>query len=137
VAGPIPAVECINAGCGVVGWGIATVSAADPLPGPEDVARAGAKSGYFVRFGKAAETAEELGKDAADARAAGYPHGVSVRAKPAVTNAERAKHRVADASEANAEFTITQTGKDKRHHTVEVPDPVTQEFVDKFHKVFK
>ena len=34
-------------------------------------------------------------------------------------------------------FDVKQTGKDPKHHTVILPEPVTQGIVDKFNSVFK
>jgi RHS repeat-associated protein len=94
------------------------------------------EAGHFIRFGKAAESAEKLGADAAKAEKAGLPHGVSVKAQDRVSHADMANHRVATKAEAKAQFNVTQTGREP-HHTVELPKPVTDEVAKRFNEVFK
>ncbi len=92
--------------------------------------------GHLVRFGPGPESAEVLAADAARAEANGFPHGVSTRLKPRISGSDK-DHRSAPMTEVQESFPVTQTGKDPRHHTVELPKPVTPEVADKFNSVFK
>ncbi len=94
-------------------------------------------AGFFVRFGKGAESVESLAAQAAKAEKAGFPHGVSVKAQEKVSAADRIKHRVADQAEAKSTFNTPQTGNNPSHHTVELPKPVTEKVAQKFNEVYK
>ncbi len=94
-------------------------------------------AGFFVRFGKGAESAESLAAQAVKAEKAGFPYGVSVKAQERVSAADRIKHRVADQAEAKSAFNTTQTGNNPNHHTVELPKPVTEKVAQKFNEVYK
>jgi hypothetical protein len=101
---------------------------------PGSAAKGG--EGHLVRFGSGPETAEGLAADAARAEANGFPQGVSTRLKPRISGSDKA-HRSAPMAEVQESFPVTQTGKDPRHHTVELPKPVTPEVAEKFNSVFK
>ena len=92
----------------------------------------------FVRYGEAAESADGLGKGAAAAEAAGFPHGVSVRDFEDVTKVRHPDgFGYATADElADAGFDVEKTGG-KRHYTVRLPRPVTPAVADAFNKVFR
>ena len=94
-------------------------------------------AGFFVRFGKGAESAESLAAQAVKAEKAGFPHGVSVKAQERVSAADRLKNRVADQAEAKSAFNTPQTGNNPNHHTVELPKPVTEKVAQKFNEVYK
>ncbi|HDS1578970.1 TPA: RHS repeat-associated core domain-containing protein [Stenotrophomonas maltophilia] len=97
----------------------------------------GKAAGFFVRFGKGAESAESLAAQAVKAEKAGFPHGVSVKAQERVSAADRVKHRVADQAEAKSAFNTPQTGNNPNHHAVELPKPVTEKVAQKFNEVYK
>ena len=95
-----------------------------------------ATKGSLVRFGSGPETAQQLGTQAASAEAAGFPHGVSTKLVNRVSGTDAA-HRSAPVNEVQQEFAVQQTGRNKNHHTVILPKPVTRETADKFNNVFK
>jgi RHS repeat-associated protein len=99
-------------------------------------AEAGGSGGHLVRFGKGPETAQELATQAAAAEKAGFPHGVSTKLVKRVSGTDKA-NRSAPMEEVKKEFVVEQTGKNKNHHTVHLPKPVTQKVADKFNRVFK
>ncbi len=94
-----------------------------------------ARGGSLVRFGKGPETAASLAEQAAKAEAAGFPHGVSTRLKPKLSNSDSA-HRCALKCDVEQSFEVKQTGNDPRHHTVVLPKPVTESAAEKFNKTF-
>jgi hypothetical protein len=94
------------------------------------------KGGTLIRFGQKAETAKELGEQAAKAEAKGFGHGVSTKLEKRVSGSDK-MHKSALKSEVEKVFEVKQTGRDPKHHTVILPKPVTQEVAGKFNKVFK
>ena len=92
---------------------------------------------HLVRFGKGPETKESLAEQAAAAKAnSDYGvHGVSTKRVKRVSGSDK-KHRSAQTSDVEAEFPVQQTGPGPNHHTVELPDPVTDEATDTFNKLF-
>jgi hypothetical protein len=87
---------------------------------------------YLTRFGNGPESAADLAKHAQAARNAGFPHGVSTR----LSNYADGRHRNALLKDVREHFNITQTGKNPQHHTVELPDPVTDGVADLFNSLF-
>ncbi|MCP3996960.1 MAG: hypothetical protein GY722_18140 [bacterium] len=93
-------------------------------------------SEHLVRFGKGAETASQLGADAARAEAAGFPHGVSTKLVRRLSGSDKA-HRSALKSDVERRFVVEQTGRNPSHHTVHLPKPVTETIAEFFSSVFK
>ena len=87
----------------------------------------------LVRFGQDPETVERLAQQAANAEANGFPHGVSTRATSTAVKGQRNALR----SEVEEQFPVQQNGNDKRHHTVILPKPVTQQVADTFNQLFQ
>jgi RHS repeat-associated protein len=86
----------------------------------------------LARFGLAAETAESLSKQAAEAEATGnFPHGVST-----FSESTRKDAAWADASEIKRHFSIEKTGGNPYHYTIVLPKPVTQKVADTFNSLF-
>jgi hypothetical protein len=91
-----------------------------------------AKGRLLFRFGTRAESAAELGEQAARAEARGFGHGVSTTTRrPTRTEASTASR---DAVEQH--FGVVQTGADPAHHTVVLPKPVTEQVADVFNRLF-
>lgn len=91
-----------------------------------------ARATRLFRFGKAAETVEKLGADAAAAEARGFRHGVSVTTqRPTRTPASEASREAVE-----EHFTVRRTGEKPGHHTVDLPKPVTQQVADLFNRLF-
>ena len=90
----------------------------------------------LVRFGDKPESAEDLAKQAADAEANGFPHGVSTKLTDKLKSSDK-KHKVASRSDVEEKFTVEQTGGNKKHHTVHLPKPVTEKVAEIFNKLFK
>lgn len=92
----------------------------------------------LYRFGKGPETAEELAAEARNARAVGFPHGVSTRSHLPSGFAASGEYRQATVRELEgAGFKVHKTGRSKTHYTVELPDPVTNVVADEFNRIFK
>lgn len=86
------------------------------------------------RFGTDPEPAEKLASDAAAAEAGAVAvHGVSVTARETNAPAGRAAR-----AEVEKHFRVhdTPSRRDKRHRTVELPKPVTQDVADLFNRLF-
>jgi hypothetical protein len=85
------------------------------------------------RFGTELETAEKLASDAARAEAILGIHGVSVTARETSAPAGAANRIDIEQS-----FRVhdTPTRRDKRHRTIELPKPVTQEVAELFNRLF-
>ncbi|MDO6464458.1 polymorphic toxin-type HINT domain-containing protein [Pseudoalteromonas carrageenovora] len=90
----------------------------------------------YVRFGEGPESANDLAAQAAKAEQNDFPHGVSVMKKDRVSGSDK-QHRSASTDSVESEFNVTQTGGNKKHHTVELPKPVTEEVAKKFNETFK
>jgi RHS repeat-associated protein len=124
------------------GKGPANVMVAESKPAATVAAKAGETAtaatggGQLVRFGKGPETTQQLAADAARAEAAGYPHGVSTKLVDRVSGSDKA-HRSAPMGEVQKHFVVEQTGRNKKHHTVHLPKPVTEEVANKFNKIFR
>lgn len=101
--------------------------------------RVAAKGPYLVRFGKGPETLESLAEQSAKALAnpAYGAHGVSTRLQSSVSRSLVAAHRCAARCDVEQVFPVRQTGPDGRHYTVVLPNPVTQEAVDLFNRLFR
>ena len=93
------------------------------------------KPEHLVRFGKGPETEESLAKQAGEAEAEGLPHGVSTSLRNRISGSDK-QHRSAPRNIVEAVFGVEQTGKDPRHHTVILPNPVTPEVTGKFNQLF-
>jgi hypothetical protein len=85
------------------------------------------------RFGADPESVEKLAGDAANAEAVLGIHGVSVTARETKAPAGRASR-----PDVEQHFKVhdTPSRRDKRHRTVELPKPVTQEVADLFNRLF-
>ena len=85
------------------------------------------------RNGTDRESASRLGRKAAEAEAAGFPHGVSVTA-----GGTDIPSSTAPRSAVELEFKVhnTPTRRDPLHRTVELPKPVTQVVAKAFNKIF-
>ena len=85
------------------------------------------------RLGISWESADRLGRKAAEAEKVLGIHGVSVTAGIA-----RGPASVADRAEVERSFPVheTPTRADRWHRTVELPKPVTRETADLFNKLF-
>lgn len=101
--------------------------------------RVAAKGSYLVRFGKGPETLESLAEQSAKALAnpAYGAHGVSTRLQSSVSRSQLAAHWCAAKCDVEQVFPVRQAGPDSRHHTVVLPNPVTQEAVDLFNRLFR
>ena len=97
------------------------------------VARGAEGDKLLYRARNGPESATRLGNKAAEAEAAGFPHGVSVSSKPL----DGRKCAVASCSEVKKQFKVTKTGRDPNHYTVELPKPVTKEVAEKFNSLCK
>jgi hypothetical protein len=94
----------------------------------------------LVRRGKARESQGRLAKQAAQAEAAGFGHGVSVTSPAANQKIARDPSDAVEATrkafeEAGFEVRYTPTKNDSDHHTVVLPKPLTDEWADKFNAV--
>jgi hypothetical protein len=89
-------------------------------------------SRLLYRYRNGPETATRLGRKAAEAEKAGFPHGVSVTTSPD----EGRPCAVANCSDVQNVFDVTKTGTDPHHYTVELPKPVTQDVADDFNDLF-
>src|SRR5262249_53559056 len=78
----------------------------------------GGKALYRYRNGP--ETATRLGRQAADAEANGFPHGVSTTTNP-IPGRPCASALCSDVENV---FRVVKTGRDPYHYTVELPNPV-------------
>ena len=87
---------------------------------------------YFYRFGLAPEAAEALEASCETALERGFPHGVSVRSE-----GSRADACVVSRAELELYFRVSQTGRNPRHFTVELPHPVTQEIAERFNAILR
>src|SRR5262249_8219379 len=83
---------------------------------------AGEGGQILYRYRNGPETATRLGRQAAEAEANGFPHGVSTTTnpKPGLPCA------AASCSDVGKEFPVIKTGRDPNHFTVELPKPVTK-----------
>jgi hypothetical protein len=90
----------------------------------------------LVRLGQNTESAEALAKQAANAEAHGFPHGVSTNKVDRVKGSDKL-HKSANTSDVEKVFEVKQTGNKPKHHTVILPKPVTQQVADKFNELFK
>jgi hypothetical protein len=86
----------------------------------------------LTRFGKEAESAEKLAKQAAAAEEKIGIHGVSTTALPNPRTAGSSALR----SEVEKTFQVHNTGSDTFHRMVELAKPVTQAVADAFNRVF-
>jgi RHS repeat-associated protein len=91
--------------------------------------------GYLVRFGKGPESAEALAAAAARAEANGFPHGVSTKLQERASAG--AQHRVAPRALVEQHFKVEQTGRNPAHHTIHLPNPVTDGIADLFNSIFR
>jgi hypothetical protein len=76
----------------------------------------------LYRFGLEQESAERLAVLAAEAEAAGFPHGISVFSRSSRPDAVSAPF-----AEVAARFRVHKTGRNPYHYTVELPKPVTED----------
>lgn len=119
---------------GIAGLGIQVTRGANAVA--DALVPAASNGGTLVRFGKGPETRETLTSQASKAKANDYPHGVSTRLRDNPSVSDVANHRCASKCDVEQVFPVQQTGKDPRHYTVILPEPVTQKTVDEFNKLF-
>ena len=91
------------------------------------------KGKSLVRFGTEAESAQQLGAQAAKAEANGFPHGVSTQQHTKPVKGSKNALR----SDVEQKFKVTQTGNNPRHHTVTLPKPVTEDVAKQFNDLFR
>ena len=94
----------------------------------------------LYRFGAGPETVEGLRNSAADAIANDppFPHGVSTSNRLPSRMAESGEYRSTTVGQLNqAGFEVEQTGKRKAHHTIHLPNPVTEAHADALNGVLK
>jgi len=91
----------------------------------------GVKGPTLYRYGTATESTARLATKAAEAEAAGFPHGVSTRDATTATDVSSALR-----SDVEQHFTVTKTGADPHHYTVELPKPVTDAVAELFNRIF-
>ncbi len=94
----------------------------------------------FVRRGTSWESPTRLDRQAKQALAVGFQHGVSVTAPESNLRLSRDPTDVSQATrqafdEAGFRVHPTPTRRDPHHHTVELPDPVTDEVAEVFNRV--
>jgi hypothetical protein len=67
-----------------------------------------------------------------------FPHGVSTSSRLPSRMAASGDYRSATARELqDAGFSVEQTGQRSAHHTIHLPDPVTQEHADALNNTFE
>ena len=88
----------------------------------------------YIRYGSP-DTKDKLAADAKAAKDKIGIHGVSVIFRKPPTSGDPFGQTTKKAIE-DAGFTLTQTGTNKSHFTVTLPDPITQEVADKFNALF-
>jgi hypothetical protein len=96
----------------------------------------------LVRRGTGPESARRLNSLATRARGAGFGHGVSVTSVAANQNLARDPHDYSSATrrafeEAGFSVIYTPTRADTDHHTVILPEPVTDEVAARFNAVLR
>jgi pretoxin HINT domain-containing protein len=94
----------------------------------------------LYRFGRGPETVEGLSADAARAAANDppFPHGVSTSSRLPSRMAASGDYRSATVRQLqDAGFTVEQTGQRSAHHTIHLPDPVTQAHADALNSTFE
>jgi RHS repeat-associated protein len=128
---------------GEVTGSMLTLASANPSVGSAGTGLLMAKTGpkasltsSLVRLGQNTESAEALAKQAANAEAHGFPHGVSTNKVDRVKGSDKL-HKSANTSDVEKVFEVKQTGNKPKHHTVILPKPVTQQVADKFNELFK
>ena len=95
----------------------------------------------LVRRGTSWESPRRLARQAKQAREAGFRHGVSVTVPEANLLLARDPTDVSQASrraleDAGLKVHPTPTRRDPNHHTIELPDPVTDEVAEVFNRIF-
>lgn len=101
-------------------------------PRAAGIGTAGDAEMLLYRYRNGPETATRLGKKAAEAEAAGLPHGVSTTTDPTPGR----PCGVASCADVQRYFPVIKTGG-PGHYTVELPKPVTKETADLFNSLFK
>ncbi|MFF4816090.1 polymorphic toxin-type HINT domain-containing protein [Kitasatospora sp. NPDC001309] len=82
----------------------------------------------LYRFGSGPETTENLATDSAKAVQNDFPHGISTSTRLPPKIKASGEYRTTTVGELReAGFKVEQTGKNNAHHTVHLPDPVTDE----------
>lgn len=94
----------------------------------------------LVRRGTSWESTSRLKRQAEAAERAGFPHGVSVTTPESNARLARNPKDVSRATRSafqEAGFPVhhTPTRRDRSHHTVELPKPVTKEVAKRFNQV--
>ena len=92
------------------------------------------KPPFLKRYGNGPETMESLSEQSAAAARKGYPHGVSTMGSNTGLQGTTPA-RIARTADVESVFPVQQTGN-PGHHTVVLPNPVTQAVVDAFNRVF-
>ncbi|MFF2521811.1 RHS repeat-associated core domain-containing protein [Streptomyces liangshanensis] len=91
----------------------------------------------LYRFGSGPETTEALAKDAAFAASKDFPHGISTSKRLPPKIKESGEYRSATVGELREKgFEVEQTGNNKAHHTVHLPNPVTDDVTNSLNGVF-
>ncbi|MHB8446873.1 MAG: NHL domain-containing protein [Rudaea sp.] len=127
------------AGVGLLGVGLDAITlgrGGGALGSLEKSALKDAEEGEMLLYRNRAgpESVGRLARQAQAAEDAGLPHGVSVfsrRPSPGTPCG------AAKCSEVQAQFGVTQTGRDPAHYTVTLPKPVTKEDAQLFNQMFK
>lgn len=86
----------------------------------------------LYRFGLEFEPANALARQAAEAAAIGFPHGVSAFSRTTRPDAVTAR-----CSEVEQHFQIVKTGRNPYHFTIELPREVTDEVAAIFNQLFE
>ena len=85
----------------------------------------------LYRFGLEWEPASKLAEDCARAVANGYLHGISAFSRTARIDAVAASR-----TEVERHFRVVQTGRNPYHHTIAVPQPITDDVADILNRLF-
>lgn len=91
----------------------------------------------LYRFGSGPETTEKLAADAANAENHDFPHGISTstRLPPKIRESGEYRSTTVGALRERG-FRVEQTGRNKAHHTVHLPKPVTDQVTDSLNELF-
>ncbi|MFJ9544380.1 RHS repeat-associated core domain-containing protein [Streptomyces sp. NPDC101225] len=91
----------------------------------------------LYRFGSGPETTEKLAADAANAEQHDFPHGISTSTRLPPKIKESGEYRSTTVGAVRERgFRVEQTGRNKAHHTVHLPKPVTEQVTDRLNELF-
>lgn len=85
----------------------------------------------LFRFGLEWEPADKLARESASAEANGYPHGIST-----VDRTNRADAVAASRTDLEQHFRVVQAGRNRSHHTVVLPKPMTDDVAELVNQLF-